>query len=71
MSWRAGKSPNSELYEVWVNGLREPTAFEADISRGWARCYVLDAEGNVARDGLGYAQSRLTHGRVEIRKVNK
>jgi hypothetical protein len=71
MPWRAGVSRNSELYEVYVNGVREATAFEADISRGWALCYVLNAEGNVDIDVFGVRKTVLKTGRVEIRKVNR
>jgi hypothetical protein len=72
MPWRAGVSPNSELYEVYVDGRREPTAFEASISQGWARFYVLDEDGeNVALDGLGRERVCVVWGRVEIRKVNR
>jgi hypothetical protein len=71
MPWRAGVSRNSELYEVWLNGLREATAFEADISKGWVRCYVLDGDGNVAIDAFGFRKTVFKPGRVEIRKVNK
>ena len=71
MPWRAGISRNSEWYEVYVDGERQPTAFEADISKGWARCYILDDAGNVKVDSLGQPWTRLLNGRVEIRKVNK
>lgn len=71
MPWSAGKSNDSHLYEVFVDGKRQPLCIRADISKGWADSYKTDDAGNIEYDGLfGRAKVVRRWGAIEIRRCN-
>jgi hypothetical protein len=72
MTWSAGYSRNSHLYEVYLNGVREPLARKADVEWGWIERMRTDRDGNIVQDAAtGRPILDRIHGEVELRKCNQ
>jgi hypothetical protein len=72
MRWTAGRSRNSHLYEVWLDGQRQPLAIAADIHLGYVERYRTDAAGEILRNPLAPHRSatEILYGAVELRRCN-
>ena len=67
MTWSTGHSRNSEEYEVFRNGEREPLAVRANTTLGWVERYRTDVHGQILRStATGRAITEQVYGDVEL-----
>jgi hypothetical protein len=70
MLFVAGETLDSHLYEVWLDGVRQPLAVRADSRVGYVTSYRVDRDGRICREFDGRPSFATAHGSVEIRLSN-
>lgn len=70
MRYLAGQTPDSHLYEVYLDGALASHCFEADDESGIIFCYEVDSEGYYVpeRDEIGRVM-RDVDGRIKPREI--
>ncbi len=66
--YKAHRTADSHLHEVWLDSIPQPLCVEARADQGWADCYLTDAGGAVVRL-LGLPQIHRYYGEVVIRRL--
>jgi hypothetical protein len=61
---------DSELSEVWLDGVREPLAIRASSRWGFIERYKTDPAGEIMHDPAGEAIKERVFGKVKIRPCN-
>jgi hypothetical protein len=69
--WIAGETLDSHLYEVRLDGERQPLAVRAHPGQGWVSVYRTNDAGDILHDHRGQAATELLYGRVELVLANR
>jgi hypothetical protein len=61
---------DSERFEVWLDGERQPLAIRANVTWGFIERFKTDADGEIIQDPAGEAIKERVFGKVKIRPCN-